>query len=65
MTPTSERLAIRTMTRDELPLALDWAAQEGWNPGLHDAAPFAAADPGGFLMGTIDGVPVAIVSAVQ
>jgi GNAT superfamily N-acetyltransferase len=28
---------------------LDWAAEEGWNPGLDDAAPFYAADPGGFL----------------
>jgi GNAT superfamily N-acetyltransferase len=58
-------LSIRTMTWDELPMALDWAAQEGWNPGLHDAAPFLAADPGGFLMGTIDGVPVAVISAVH
>lgn len=65
MTPTSKPLGIRTMARDEFPLALDWAAQEGWNPGLHDAAPFLAADPGGFLMGCLDGVPVAVISAVH
>jgi len=28
---------------------LGWAAREGWNPGLNDAAAFFAADPGGFL----------------
>jgi GNAT superfamily N-acetyltransferase len=57
--------AIRRMSLDELALAIDWAAREGWNPGLHDAAPFYAADPEGFLMGTLDGVPVAVVSAVR
>jgi hypothetical protein len=24
------------MNKDELVLALDWAADEGWNPGLFD-----------------------------
>src|SRR5262245_49128429 len=40
---------IRTMSRAELGLALDWAAAEGWNPGLDDATPFHVADPAGFL----------------
>ena len=31
-------LAIRTMTLPEIGLALEWAAAEGWNPGLADAA---------------------------
>lgn len=53
------------MTRAEVGLAIDWAAREGWNPGLHDAACFAAADPDGFLVGELDGVPVAVISAVQ
>ena len=29
--------------------AADWAAAEGWNPGLSDAVAFQAADPTGFL----------------
>lgn len=58
-------LAIRTMGRDDLALALDWAAAEGWNPGLADAACFHAADPGGFLVGERDGEPVGCVSAVS
>lgn len=63
--PTASPLAIRRMSQAELGLALDWAAAEGWNPGLDDAAPFYAADPDGFLVGEIDGRPVAIVSLVR
>ncbi len=36
---------VRRMTRSEVDLALDWAAAEGWNPGVHDAESFYAADP--------------------
>lgn len=57
-------LHIRPMLPAEVPLAVDWAAAEGWNPGLDDARPFAAADPDGFLIGTIDGEPVATISLV-
>ncbi len=50
-------LEIRTMTADDLRLALDWAAAEGWNPGLEDAFCFATIDPDGLLMGFVDGEP--------
>ncbi|ANV91372.1 GNAT family N-acetyltransferase [Picosynechococcus sp. PCC 8807] len=56
---------IRTMTRTELDLAVEWAAQEGWNPGLQDAASFYAADPTGFLVGLLDGEAIASISAVK
>ena len=56
---------IRTMTRTELDLAIEWAAQEGWNPGLQDAASFYAADPTGFLVGLLDGEAIASISAVK
>ena len=42
-----------------------WAAAEGWNPGLADAACFAMADPDGFLIGELDGAPAATVSCVN
>ncbi|MBS2035065.1 GNAT family N-acetyltransferase [bacterium] len=45
--------------------ALEWAAQEGWNPGQHDAATMFAADPGGFWLGQLGDRPVASLSAVQ
>ena len=40
---------LRALAPDELPLLIDWAAGEGWNPGLDDAPAFHAADPDGFL----------------
>jgi GNAT superfamily N-acetyltransferase len=58
-------LKIRTMRPNEIPLAMDWAAAEGWNPGLADAACFASVDPGGFLIGELDGAPAATVSCVN
>ncbi|MCP5351826.1 MAG: GNAT family N-acetyltransferase [Chromatiales bacterium] len=56
---------VRTMTRAEVDLAVEWAAREGWNPGLSDAACYYAADPNGFLIGLLDGEPIACISAVK
>jgi len=57
---------IRAMARDEVGLAIEWAAREGWNPGLEDAAAFHAADPEGFLVSEdADGKPVACIAAVR
>ena len=42
-------LDIRPMSESDLATAIGWAAAEGWNPGLADAGPFRAEDPGGFL----------------
>ena len=56
---------IRTMGREALALAVDWAAAEGWNPGLHDADCFYAADEGGFLVGLLDGEAIASISVVK
>ena len=53
------------MRPDEISIAVDWAAAEGWNPGLADDACFAVADPEGFLIGELDGVPAATVSCVN
>lgn len=58
-------LEIRTMRPHELETVLDWAAAEGWNPGLGDAECFHASDPGGFLLGEVDGEPVASIFAVK
>ncbi len=58
-------LHVRPMTRAELDLGIEWAAQEGWNPGLHDADTFHATDPEGFLGAWLNGEPVGMVSAVR
>jgi hypothetical protein len=39
---------------------VNWAATEGWNPGLADDACFAAVDPEGFLIGELDGAPATL-----
>jgi ribosomal protein S18 acetylase RimI-like enzyme len=59
-----EPFTVRTMTRAELDLALGWAAAEGWNPGLHDADPFHAADPSGFFVGLLGGEPAGCIASV-
>jgi len=56
---------IRTMTRNDVATAIEWAAAEGWNPGLDDAECFRAADPDGFLAGLIGDELVATVSVVK
>ena len=53
------------MRPDEIVLAADWAAAEGWNPGLGDAACFATVDAGGFFIGELDGAPAATISCVN
>ena len=64
-TPTPTPLHIRAMQQHELSTGLDWAAAEGWNPGLHDASSFYATDPQGFLLAQLHGQPVGMVSAVR
>jgi len=56
---------IRMMRRDDISTAVEWAAAEGWNPGLADAPCFAVVDPRGFLIGEFDGVPAATISCVN
>ena len=49
------KLEIRNMTRAEVNELVDWAAGEGWNPGLYDADLFWAADPEAFLAADLNG----------
>ncbi|MBM7068664.1 GNAT family N-acetyltransferase [Actibacterium sp. 188UL27-1] len=59
-------IGYRHATLAELALILDWAAAEGWNPGLDDANAFYAADREGFFV-AVDQVyhPVAAISVVN
>jgi GNAT superfamily N-acetyltransferase len=45
----ASELSIRNMTRAEVNELVDWAAAEGWNPGLHDADLFWATDAEAFI----------------
>ncbi|NCA69822.1 MAG: GNAT family N-acetyltransferase [Sphingobacteriia bacterium] len=48
-------LTIRPMTCRELETLVDWAAAEGWNPGLNDARIFWDTDPAGFIAAELQG----------
>ncbi len=61
----NSNFTIREMKREEVDLAIEWAAIEGWNPGLADADSFFIADTKGFLIGLVDNKPVAIISAIK
>jgi GNAT superfamily N-acetyltransferase len=56
---------IRKMKREELPIAVEWAVAEGWNPGLADAECFWLEDPDGFFCAEADGKMVGSVSVLN
>lgn len=58
-------ITIRPVSTDEFRTAVDWAAKEGWNPGLDDLAPFHGTDPDGFIMGFLGDMPVSSISVVK
>jgi hypothetical protein len=62
---TGTASSIRTLSPAEVETLVGWAAGEGWNPGLHDAAAFHAADPQGFLGAFVEGRMVSGISAVD
>lgn len=55
----------RLLSRDEVPTIVDWAAAEGWNPGLHDLDAFWAQDPEAFWAAEVGGEVVGCASAVS
>jgi GNAT superfamily N-acetyltransferase len=61
----NSEFAVRSLRPGELELVLEWARQEGWNPGLDDSLPFHEADPSGFFIGVVGEVPVGSISVVK
>jgi GNAT superfamily N-acetyltransferase len=51
----SDELVVRNMKRSEVDELVDWAAREGWNPGLHDSELFWATDPAAFIAADLAG----------
>ena len=58
-------LEITIASQDDVRLMAQWAADEGWNPGLNDRLAFTSADPRGFLIGCVGGQPAACISVVR
>jgi GNAT superfamily N-acetyltransferase len=61
----NKNYAIKTMSRKEVNIAIEWAATEGWNPGIHDADCYFTADPNGFLIGLAGDEPIATISVIK
>ena len=57
-------LKIRKMKRDEAEFAIQMAAGEGWNPGIHDGEIFYETYPDGFFIAEIEGETIGCASAV-
>jgi GNAT superfamily N-acetyltransferase len=51
----AQAVTLRLMTEDEAARLVGWAADEGWNPGMHDARVFWQTDPEGFIAAELDG----------
>jgi GNAT superfamily N-acetyltransferase len=51
----TDELVIRAMTRTELATLVEWAADEGWNPGNNDAQIFWDTDPEAFIAAELGG----------
>ncbi|GAA0467147.1 GNAT family N-acetyltransferase [Streptomyces olivaceiscleroticus] len=60
-----DQLVVTRATPEDWKVVSEWAAAEGWNPGLSDASCFFAQDPDGFFIGRIDGEPVTAISVVN
>jgi hypothetical protein len=58
-------IEIRPATTAEFATAVEWAAGEGWNPGLDDLGVFHRTDPSGFIMGFEGSEPVSSISVVR
>lgn len=60
----NQDFVISVMSASDVDMAVGWAAEEGWNPGLHDAACFHQAFPHDFFIGRLSHHPIAAASAV-
>lgn len=59
MIPTG--ITFRNLRPDEIQIPIEWARQEGWNPGVHDAACHYGVDPAGWFCADLDGEVIGVV----
>lgn len=50
-----DNVTYRNATREEFNIAVSWAAEAGWNPGLGDADIFWETDPEGYVVAELEG----------
>jgi predicted GNAT family N-acyltransferase len=56
---------IQKATQTDFEQVVQWAENEGWNPGLDDLETFYQTDPDGFLVGILDDKIIASISVVK
>jgi GNAT superfamily N-acetyltransferase len=56
---------VSAASADDVRVIAGWAVAEGWNPGDGDESVFYPTDPGGFLVGRLDGQPITSISAIR
>ncbi len=61
---SESKFEIKRMSRTDLDTAWEFCKDEEWNPGKYDQEAFYSADPQGFFLGMLDGVPIGSVSGV-
>jgi GNAT superfamily N-acetyltransferase len=57
--------SVKVASFEDVKLATQWAEEEGWNPGLHDAQLYYQVDTNGFYMGYLGDEPIASISVVK
>ena len=65
MTISTSTPVTKVASLEELRALIQWAADEGWNPGLDDVALFHGTDPSGFFVTYLGDRPVAGISVVK
>ena len=60
-----EHIQFKNLNQEQLTVLMSWAANEGWNPGIHDAQAFWAADPDGYLGCFLKGEMIGGISIVS
>lgn len=63
--PVSRNITIGTMSKRDLDMAFSWAEKEKWNLGWTEIESFYAADPDGYRMLWLDGIPIASLASVK
>ncbi len=59
------KIIIRQADQQELKMIMNWAAQEGWNPGKYDYISYFSMGPNAYLLLCYDDKPVGSISLVQ
>lgn len=57
----ADNILIRTLRPDETQIPIDWARDEGWNPGIHDATSHYAVDPQGWFCAEKNGEVIGVI----